>query len=637
MKRFLVLGAVAIAIIVAGLTVLPWMVPDATVRAMAVNRIETVTGLKVTAASEARIQFLPQPQISIDDVRLSLPGERATVAAIDRILGRFGPLSLLFNETAVGGMTLVRPSVTIPHGIDAADEWVPSERGLIRILFDAVTRETESRQLLSLDSGQPATGPLRVIDGDITLLGPDGQTRDAFTQIEIVAEWARLGSPLDANASFVWNGKVVEIDSSVENPRDFLIGVMTPVEADLVTAQGSVSVRGKGTLAEELLIEGSLGVESAAFDKALAWLGYGEESGELPGLDRLSLSSQMQFIGQMAKLNDLSIVLDGNSGTGTLTVDVSDDIVAINGTLAMDTIAIDRYLGAPVVIAEGEDGVTAEAVTPLPQFGDLSRLSADLRLSAREVTGAGVTFGQTAASLAIRSGRIDIGIGEAAYKGGMLSGDLEIRPLSGNYVRVRTKLTLRDVAAEELIATGPLLGLEGDVNGGLSLVGYGRTLKELTRSLRGDGRLEVRDGSLRGIDVPAIAEAIANEDLAGIGFRTGLTTPFEALTIELVTARGVTRTQALEMTAESFEATASGEVDLLQRYVSGLGQIVFYPNGRPQPDADGTLPPADESYEIGFRIDGPLDAPAILPLVPLLDQGMLDNGGIARQEPVPTR
>lgn len=51
MKRFLALAAAIVIVTAATLTVLPWLVPDNTVRAMTVSRIEAITGLRVTGAA----------------------------------------------------------------------------------------------------------------------------------------------------------------------------------------------------------------------------------------------------------------------------------------------------------------------------------------------------------------------------------------------------------------------------------------------------------------------------------------------------------------------------------------------------------------------------------------------------------
>lgn len=621
MKRFLALAA-AFVIVAAGLlTVLPWLVPDSSVRGMAVHRIETMTGLRVASAGDASIRFLPRPQVTVDNVRLSLPGNAETVAAIDRILGSFSLFGFVLSDTPIDGLTLVRPRITVPYGVESAGTWVPRNDGLIRTLFDAILKPGESGGMAPLDADDSATGTLRILDGAITILNRDGQPRDAFTQIEVAANWVRIGSPLTGNFSFVWNGKVVELDGSIENPGDLLNGVATPVQAKVVTAQGNVTVSGVSSLGDSFLVDGTLAVESAAFDQALAWLGYGD--GDAPGLDRLSMQGQMRLIDSTASLTGLTVSLDGNTGTGGLTIQAARGLVDIDGTLALDTLAFDRYVRAPAVLQDVGGSGDDVAAVPLPEFGSLKGVDVDLRLSAGQVTGANITFGQTAATLVVRAGMIDLGIAEAAYKDGTVSGNLKIVPV-GNTLAMQTNLGLRDVSMEGLLEGGPLFGIVGAINGSITLAGRGHTVEQLVRSLNGDGRLEMRNGFLRGVDVAAIVQAMTSKDYNSVGIRPGLRTPFEALTIDLVTEGGITRTRTLELIGDNFSATASGKIDLLNEYVDGLGQVLFWPDGRPEPLADGTMPTDVKVYEIGFRIDGPLDAPAILPLVPLLKQGALD-------------
>ncbi|MCB1471648.1 MAG: AsmA family protein [Rhodobiaceae bacterium] len=628
MKRFLAIAAAIVILTAAILTVLPWLVPDSTVRAMAVTRIETITGMRVSEAGDARIRFLPQPQITVDGVRLSLPGGMQAIAAVDRILGRFSLFGFLLRETPVEGLTLVRPRVTVPQNLEASDQWVPQRGGLIRTIFDAIRERPQPDTVPALAADMPATGPVRIVDGAVTIIGADGKPANAFTQIEVAVNWARIGSPLTGNFAFVWNGKVVELDGRIENPGKMLTGIASPIEANIVTAQGNVTVRGASSLGERFRVDGALSVESAAFDQALAWLGYG--SGDAPGLDRLSMSGQMRLLGDTANLTGLTVSLDGNTGNGGLTVRAAEGQVFIDGTLALETLNFDRYLRAPAVLDQDSGSGDEVAAVPLPEFGSLRGVDVDLRLSAGQVTGANITFGQTAASLVVRAGTIDLGIGEAAYKDGKVSGNLKITPQpNGKSLSIQTKLNLRQVAVASLFEGGPLFGIEGAINGSIALEGTGYTVEQLVRSLSGDGRMEIQNGLLRGIDVAAIVQSMTSKDFNAVGIRPGLTTPFQTLTIDLVTEGGITRTRTLELVGDRFKATASGKIDLLNEYVDGLGQVQFWPNGRPKPLADGSLPADAKVFEIGFRVDGPLDAPAILPLLPLLKQGAatLPSGG----------
>ncbi|MFN0262518.1 AsmA family protein [Tepidamorphus sp. 3E244] len=618
MKRFLAIAAAIVIVAAIALTILPWLVPDSTVRNMAVERIETITGLRVTSAGDASIRFLPQPQVTVDDIRLSLPGENDTLAAVDRILGRFSLFGFFIRDTPIDGLTLVRPRIGVPTAPDSAGDWVPERSGLIRTLYDALSRNPAPGTAPVLNTGQPATGPVRIVDGSVTLLGPDGKPVSAYTQIELAANWTRLGTPLTGSLAFVWKGKVVEIDGRVDNPAQMLAGTATPIEVDVVTAQGNLAVRGAASVGEALQVDGTLAIESAAFDQALAWLGYG--NGDAPGLDRLSMQGQMRLVGDTANLTNLNLSLDGNTGTGGLTVRATQSLIEVDGTLALDTLNFDRYLRAPAVIEDDGGSGDNVAAVPLPEFGSLTGIDVDLRLSAAQVTGANITFGQTAASLVVRDGTIDLGIAEAAYRRGMVNGNLKITPIA-NTLNVQAQIGMRQVSVTSLFEGGQMIGLEGDVNGSIALEGRGHTVEQLVRSLRGDGRMEIKNGFLRGLDVEAIVQAMTSKDYNSIGIRPGLKTPFEALTVDLVTQNGVTRTRKLELSGQRFLATADGEIDLLSEYVQGLGQVRFWPQGRPKPLADGSMPPDQQMFEIGFRVDGPLDAPAILPLVPLLKQG----------------
>ncbi|MEM8877619.1 MAG: AsmA family protein [Pseudomonadota bacterium] len=619
MKRLL--AVVAAVAVLAGLALFPAFLPADTVRKLALSRLEAVTGLSASVNGETQTRFLPSPAVFLDEVRLSDPESGQELVRIRQIIGRYSPVTLLFGRGQLSALTFVAPRIvwTLPEPdepeavtADVPDGLLP---GLIARVFG-----TEMPPVTPND--KPIRfGRINVIDGDLLLNQADGSQAYRVDDFQFGIEQEDSDPAATVTASFVWNERAVDVRSIIADPTAILAQERTGLSFNAASVTGNFSFEGALSFAAGPQLDGALKIESNAFDDALEW--FGIRTREAPGFDRLSVDADASLAGRSLKLSDLDLAVDGNTASGIMNLSVVEDRVAVDGTLAFDRLSIDDYLEAD----EAGDGLEQE--TPLPQFDPPRNLTMDIRLSANEVQGAGFQVQDIAASLVVKDRRIDIGIGTADFMGGNMAGSISARPI-GDVLRVETDLSLRDVPMNRLVPLSEPFGIEGQANATLMLEGAAKTVESLRRAMYGQSKFEVRDGQVTGIDVPAMVTALRSQSLEG--FRTGANaaTPFTALVIDVETIRGVARTRTLNMFGDNFELTGDGQVDLVAETIDGTGQIDVYPDGRPtEPVApangEGEATETPEPLSIGFRINGPLIAPAILPLIPLLKQGAADD------------
>ncbi len=133
------------------------------------------------------------------------------------------------------------------------------------------------------------------------------------------------------------------------------------------------------------------------------------------------------------------------------------------------------------------------------------------------------------------------------------------------------------------------------------LAGQGTSEYALVSSLAGDGKLAVKDGTIKGFDLAAVDKQLSNIDrpldlitLFASALKGG-STKFTSLDGTFKMANGVMRTDDLKLAAPSGTGTAAGTVDL-PRWQTDLTAKLKVASS---PDA-----PA-----LGVRVHGPLDAP----------------------------
>jgi uncharacterized protein involved in outer membrane biogenesis len=209
-------------------------------------------------------------------------------------------------------------------------------------------------------------------------------------------------------------------------------------------------------------------------------------------------------------------------------------------------------------------------------------------------------FGQTAASISLRDGRLAIGIGEAAFSGGSLSGDLSVsdepaRP--GAATQVKLRATDLDLAA-----AAPAFGLPERLSGkaviATDIGSAGETFGSIVRGLTGTGRITVQGGSLPLLGIAELAVA-GGGDVSAKPF--GLT-PVTELFAGFSFAGGTAILEQSRAVAPGFSAAAKGWIALID---GSLGL-----NGTVQAKRPGAAVPPP----MPFTIDGTLARPVARPL-----------------------
>ena len=164
-----------------------------------------------------------------------------------------------------------------------------------------------------------------------------------------------------------------------------------------------------------------------------------------------------------------------------------------------------------------------------------------------------------------------------------------------------TGLALPEAPAEPEPATA--IDLTGVLDATLDAAAGGYSPAALLATAAGTASVTVRDGTLTGFDLPALAAALADPDRSHTAARAaqalaGGTTPFTRIQIPLTLQRGTVSAQGA-LASPAGTAQFTGSVDLLGATVDGRATI------RPDMPADAPV--------LGLRVGGPAIAPIRTP------------------------
>jgi uncharacterized protein involved in outer membrane biogenesis len=323
-----------------------------------------------------------------------------------------------------------------------------------------------------------------------------------------------------------------------------------------------------------------------------------------------------------AKISEFDLSIGETSVGGVLTLRVDQPTPYIKADLEAGLLNADLFMGGATAAAEtrsdqpggGEGAATgggeasrSGAAAPVGRWStkpiDLAVLRAvdgEFALKADALIAGGNRFEEAVLGLTLQDGTLNIHTlrgrifdGQIEAEGRVVEAGVATAILAFNLTDVDLAAALRQAADVEAV-TG-----RASIDGRFAT--EGRSEYDLISALSGDARLNARDGSVQGVDLPAVSAKLddlnSTEDflvLAQTGLSGG-TTRLDSLDGTITVQNGLARTDDLRILADRGEGTVRGTADL--------------PGWRLDLRALFRLTEHAEAPPIGVRLSGPIDTP----------------------------
>ena len=311
---------------------------------------------------------------------------------------------------------------------------------------------------------------------------------------------------------------------------------------------------------------------------------------------------------------DLSGKLDESNFTARLAVEKFSPMT-YGFDVSVDQLDVDRYTGkpgakpAPKGGGDGGGAAKSPASAPAPETPiDLSGLK-DLNAHGSAKIGklkvAGINASNVQLQLRAAGGKADVSPLAADLYQGKLAGSASV---NASPVRLALKQNLTGVSVGPLLKD--LMGqdrLEGRGNVSLDVTSQGDTVSAIKKALGGSARLDLRDGSIRGVN---IAQAIRGAKAAlgrGGGEGAGKAeekTDFSELSASFKIANGVAHNDDLALKSPLFRVGGAGDVDVGREQLDYTvkATIVSSLQGQGGPELE-----ALKGVTVPVRLSGPFD------------------------------
>ncbi|MEM0899548.1 MAG: AsmA-like C-terminal region-containing protein [Pseudomonadota bacterium] len=407
---------------------IPTFVSTDFVRNFIEREITSISGQRVTLGGTTAVKLFPVPSASLQNVRFYRMDMRegdSLIAHVETLNISMSLPSVLRGKPVVSSIELVSPEVTLmlEEGLSLVSLLPLSNvRDALQALTDVPVSGDEVSELASQipSDVNRRIGTLTVSDGTVSINAPtEDKLNHELDRVNGTLTWADLSSPLSVTAAFVYRERAFEIQGSSQSPLALLTGSIAPIAFSINSILGQMQFDGEAGVSAGLYAKGDITASSASLRNLLLW--SGRRGRPALALGEVDVSANLQLRDNVIRMDDLSLTLDDNIGTGIIELsDRDDSLPTISGTLDFAALNLRSFLGAFLPIPNSFDNAAPVSTVFMDQ------LSADLRISATRANFDQMQFANVAATAQITPGLALFDIGFAEGYGGTLQARLRL-------------------------------------------------------------------------------------------------------------------------------------------------------------------------------------------------------------------
>jgi AsmA protein len=584
-KRFAILIAVVIAAGIGAIAAATFVVPVDTVREAVTSEIRALTGLDPMLRGPVSVRMFPAGTVTFSDVVLGERSAGEPAFAAEELTANLRLTPLLAGRIEIADITLTKPRIAVTVEPDGRTNWSPLVDTLARALKPNARRD---ERVLSFSE-------IRINDGTVAISNPTRNVNETMEGVELSLAWPSIAKSFAATGHFVWHDELVDASVAIADFPAALAGDNSGLKFRINGGPLKTAFDGVMSYEPSLKIDGTLAADAVSLRDALHWTG--DKSLPEGGLGRFALKAHAAVNTGTIALSNLNVELDGNVAEGVLSYTTAGRHM-LQGTLAVEKLDLKPYVSTFRLIADNTKDWDSRSFA-LDWFNGMD---ADLRLSAAGVQFTHAELGRTAIAANMRSGRLDITVGESQSFGGAITGSIAVAK-SETGAEIKSQMQFADVNLEKCLAE--LFGLhrlEGTGNLAFAVDSAGANVQELARNLNGTVQVTAKKGALTGLSIEQLMRRLQRSPLSGTGdFRSGRT-PFDTLNVDLRIVQGLATVEDVHLDGPSvrFAVTGTTSIPARELDLAGTADLI-----------SATDPSA--SFELPFVVHGPWDFPLIMP------------------------
>jgi AsmA protein len=440
---------------------------------------------------------------------------------------------------------------------------------------------------------------LTIRRGTLYVMTADGPA-ETIADIQAEVSGTRRGH-VSGKGSFAVRGQRMSFETNLLPPADKAAAQLWQSKLTLKGALIDATFDGSIDVAADLKVQGYTELSAASLRRIVRWFGRPVPLAE--GLKAVSLKGQLSWARETVMVEKAKVSVDGSEAAGTLGFSYAGEHPAIDATLAFNTLDLSPYFEALRSQSYVFDRHTWSWSAFDFSFPILTYFDADLRLSAASLVFKGVPLGRSAASIAVRSGKLMANIVELELPMGTASGRLtaDVSESPPRYA-LRGKIDSFEAAPVATWLTGlPILSGRSVLK--VDLKTAGQTPTEVLKALAGRVGLSLIESGKLALDLRALRAgtypaADASQLVKG-------STSIDTLEARANLVDGLLVAEHVQAKAAGHSISASGSANLLDHTLD-LRLLV-----QPAPGERPGLPPDAAGSSAGLTLNGPWALPSV--------------------------
>jgi AsmA protein len=393
-------------------------------------------------------------------------------------------LSALGSQLKINALRFDEADIRLVR--DNAGNWLLASIG--SPLAPAILAEKRSADAAALPGETKANwniGSLRITNSRLRFTGPSGAAEDV-SGADLMLAWPSVTAPLTVSGGGTWRGKPARFSARLQNPIPMAAGNNSAVTLQAESGPARLSFDGFANLQNFFFTNGDLKFETPSMGELLNWIGAKVDAGASMG--SMGLSAKLTAKDDHLNFNDAVINFNGNPASGVFELKPDGKIPALSGTLAFEKLDLALFLAAFSV------GIAPGSTKPGVNF--LQQINLDLRLSAKAGNAGPMPLTEIAAAIRIKDGNAEFDLGDAAFAGGRLQGDLKVREAAG-LPDASIRLRFSDLDPVQLFGISDRPTISAPIGGMLTAQGKYAAFLPFILTARGELELHSGKGSVR--------------------------------------------------------------------------------------------------------------------------------------------
>lgn len=600
-KRAIIGLAALFAIGVALVIALPWIASTQIVRDRIAYELSAWSGYRVQLGQAPRIDVWPTFSAHLSNVALYEWGSNDSrpVLEAERVDIDMSALAAIRGDVVFSRLALEHPLLRLTRPTPLFDlPPLPGGGRMSRAI--AAAGEAVALDASNPDLGRLPSDPFGQVtfnDGRIAVV-EDGNDEIILSGLTGQISWPALDRPATLTASGIWRSEAIRVEASSTQPLLLLAGGTSPVRALLDSAPAKINYDGTANLSTASYFEGDATFETPSLRRALEWSRTEIAAGQTIGATKLS--GRVTGSAQKLRIDNASLDLAGNLGSGVLELSRNGTTPSIGGSIAFEQLNLGTFL-APFTPQVSQAGTAGNLIDEQAA----RQIDLDLRLSANRAILGDFPLNGVAATAQLKDGAAAFDISDASAFGGTIQAGIRISPTgTENAVELRFLASEVDVGAMALQTGAKRFIPQTRGNMSAILRGRGNDWHSVISSSEGTMTANFGAGDIVGIDPGAFLRRTEEGEFFALSAVAEGAMPIRALQFAATVGRGLARVDTATAQLDGRRLSLNGIVPLAGRALALSGEVVPV-DGQGQVTGDPTA----------FFVGGSWDEPFVSPVV----------------------